>query len=141
MPRRAPVVKILHPADQVKDVSVVRSVRMWDCGQYGYLWVHPSAVINILPGNGNINTTIQIPYREVVLVTVSRSGRLIEVEDGWLNSCVIPIFCVSPERVCDTYRPSYFSSRKQDFSRLFHACNLIPSYTFLKRSDHLSSLC
>ena len=54
-------------------------------------------VINILPVSGNINTTIQTPDGEVVPVNVSWSGRLLEVDGGWLNSGVCPIFCISPE--------------------------------------------
>ena len=61
MPRQLPVGYIRRPADQFEDVTVARSVRLYYCGHDGSLWVHPSAVINILPGSGNISTIIQIP--------------------------------------------------------------------------------
>ena len=80
-----------------------------------------------MPGPGNINTTITTTDEEVVLVTVSWYGHLLEVGDGWLNIGVCPICCVSTEVVHDTYIPSYLSSRKQYFGRLFHARHPIPS--------------
>ena len=92
------------------------------------MWVHPSAVIKIPVGSGNINTTIQTINREVVPTIVSCSGSLIEVDSSWLTSGVHPILFVNTECVCDTYRPSYFSS----------ACYPIPSETFSKRSGHKS---
>ena len=134
MRRRAPVCKIERLSDQVEDVSVAHPVRLWYLGHNWFLWVHISAVINNLPIYGNINTTIQTVNGEVVLVTVSRSIHLLDVGDDWLNIKVCPIWCVSTECVCDTYRPSYFSSRKQDFGRLFCARHLIPSDTFPKKS-------
>ena len=67
-----------------------------DCGHNGYLWVHPSAVINIPPGYGNISNTIETPEEEVGMITVSQSGYLVEVDCGLLNSGVFPIRCVSP---------------------------------------------
>ena len=90
--------------------AVVFSVIIWDDGQDGSLWVHPSTVINIPPGSGKINTNIQTPHGEVVMVNVSLSGRLIEVDYHWLNIVVRKILCVSPECVRNTYRPSYLSS-------------------------------
>ena len=63
------------------------------------LWVHPSTVINILPGYGNINTTIQTSDVEVVLVTVSRSGCLLELDYGWLIIGARPIYCFGRECV------------------------------------------
>ena len=132
MPGRAPVGKIRSPDDQAKDVTVVCSVRIWYCGHNGYLWFHPSAVINIPPIYGNTNITIQTHDGEVVLVTMYWSGCLLEVDDGWLNSGVLPILCVIPDCVHDTYRPSYFSSWLQDLSRLFRTRHPIPSDTLTK---------
>ena len=92
MPRRAPVVKIRRPDYRVKYVAVVCSDGVWDCVHNGSLWVHTSAVINIPPGSGNINTTIQTPYGGVVPVTISLFGLLLKVENCWLNSGVRPVF-------------------------------------------------
>ena len=47
--------------------------------------------MNIPPGSGNTNTTIQNIEGEVVYFTVSRSGCLFEVDDGWLIIEVRPI--------------------------------------------------
>ena len=116
MPLRDPVGKIQSLDDRVKGVTVICSVRLWDRGHDGSMWVHPSVVINIPPVSWNINTTIQTPDGEVVPITVSRYVRLLEVDDGWLNSGARPILCVSPEWVHNTYRPSYLSSWKQYLS-------------------------
>ena len=91
MRRRAPVCKIERLSDQVEDVSVAHPVRLWYLGHNWFLWVHTSAVINNLPIYGNINTTIQTVNGEVVLVTVSRSIHLLDVDDDWLNIKVCPI--------------------------------------------------
>ena len=136
MSRQDPLGNTQHPTDRVKYVTVVRSVRLWYRGCNGSLWVHPSTVINILPGSGNINTTIQTHNGGVVPVTVSQSSRLFEVDDAWLNSGVRMILCVSPECVCDTYRPYYFSSRKHDLSQLFRTYHPITSETFSEQSGH-----
>ena len=74
-----PIGKIRRPADGVDDVTVARTVRLWDCGQDGSLWVYTSAVINISPGSGNSSTTIQTPNGEVILINVSRYGCLVGV--------------------------------------------------------------
>ena len=99
MSQRSTVVEIQRLADQVKDFVVVHSVRLWDISHDGSLWVHTSVVINIFPGYGNINTTIQTPYGEVVPVTMSWSSRFIEVDYGCLNIGIHMIHCVSPEYV------------------------------------------
>ena len=82
MPQRDPVVNIQRLYDQVKDVAVVCYVIIWESGHNGSLWVHPIAVINILTKYGNFNKTIQTIYGEVVPVTVSWYGCLLEVDDG-----------------------------------------------------------
>ena len=97
MPRKDPVGEIHSLADQVKDVTVVFSIRLWDFGQNELLWFHPSAVIYIPPGYRNINTTIQAPNGEGVWFNVSQSVGFLEVENGWLGSGIRPIFYVSPE--------------------------------------------
>ena len=97
MPYIYPVGDIRRPADGVEDVAAASTVILWDCGHYGSLWIHPSAVINILPGSGNISTTIQNPKGKSVPITVSRSGCLVGVDNGWLNVRFLPIICVSPE--------------------------------------------
>ena len=97
MPRIAPVGKIRRLADWVEDITVVFYVRLWYHGHDGSLWFNLSAVTNITPGYVNINTTIQNPDGEVVPVTVSWYGFLLEVDGGWLNSGVHKIRCVSPE--------------------------------------------
>ena len=125
MPSQSPERNIWILADQVKYIAVSKPVRLWDHGHYGYLWVHPSAVINIPPGSSNINTIIQTTNGEVVLVIVSHSGCLLEMDCGWLNSVVCPIICVDPGYVRNTYRPSYLSSRQQDFGWLFRSHHLI----------------
>ena len=104
MPQQTPVGKIRRPSDRVKDVSVARTVRLLDCRTDGSLWVHPSAVINILPVSGNISTTIQNTDVGVVAMTVSRSVCLVVVDGGWLNLGVRPIRYVSPEWVRYTYQ-------------------------------------
>ena len=81
MPHRYPVYGIRHTADQVEDLAVVCYVRLWDRDQDGYLWVHPSVVINITPGSGNISTNIQTTKGKVVLITVSCYGLLVDVVD------------------------------------------------------------
>ena len=91
-----------HTYDSVKDVAVACTVRLWDHGHNGSLWVYPSAVINILLGPGNISTTIQTPKGEVVIINVYLYGCLVVVEDVWLNIGVRLILCVSPEWVCYT---------------------------------------
>ena len=137
MPRQSPTGKIWSPAGLFKDVAVVLSIRLWDHGHDGYLWVHPSAVINIPPRYGNINTTIKTIDGKVFTVTLSWYGRLLEVDDGWLNSGFLHIHCVSPEWVSNTYIPSYFSSWQQDLTWLFRTRHPIPIDTFSKRSAHL----
>ena len=134
MPCQDPVRDIRRTDDHFKDVAVFCSVRPWDTGHDGSLWVHTSWVINIPTRSGNINTTIQTPNGEVVLVTVSWSGRSLEVKNGWLNSGVQPIFCVSPKCFHNIYRPSYLSSWQQDLSKFFATWNPIPSDTFPKQS-------
>ena len=57
----SPVGYIQRPDDWVEYVAVSCTFLLWDCGHDGSLWVHASAVINIMPGSGNINTTIQAP--------------------------------------------------------------------------------
>ena len=141
IPCQAPVGKIRRPADWVEDVSVFICVRLWDRGHNGYLWVHPSLVINIPLGSGNISTTISTPVLGLVPMTVFRSGWLVEVDDGWLKSGVHKILCVSPEWVRDThrvfYRPFYFISWQQYMSWLFCTCHPILSDTILNKSGHL----
>ena len=68
----------------------------------GSLWVHPSAVINILPilSTSNISTTLQTPKGEVVLITVYPYGCLVGVDDYWFNSKVVP----SPDYYGDIYQ-------------------------------------
>ena len=137
MPGRSHVGKICHPYEWVKYVAVACSVRLWDRGHSGSLWVHPSALINIMPGSGNINTTIQNPKGWVFPITVSRYGWLVEVDDGWLNIGARPILCVGPEWVCNAYQEFYrssFFSRQRDLIWLFHTSNQINSDTFPKRS-------
>ena len=82
MPLRSALGNIWRHVDWVGNIAVVCSIRIWDRSHVGSLWVHPSAVINIPPGSGNINTNIQTPYGEVVLITVYRSGSLFEMEYG-----------------------------------------------------------
>ena len=77
MPWQSPVGDTRNLSDQVADVGVVCSVKLWDSDHNGSLWFHPSAVINITPGSGNTNNTIQTPNGEVVPVILSRSGLLI----------------------------------------------------------------
>ena len=64
----------MHIYNTVEYAAVVQSVRLWDCGRGYSLWVHPSAVINIMLGSGDINITIQTPDGEVVLFNVSQFG-------------------------------------------------------------------
>ena len=137
MPHRVPVCNTRRPNELFKDATVVLSVIIWYCGHDGSLLVHTSAVINIPPGYGNINTTIKNTDREVVIVNVSHSVCLLDVDNGWLHIGVRLICCVSPESVCDTYRPSYFSIPQQYLILLFCVRNTIPSDTFSKRSAHL----
>ena len=59
MPRKFPLVNIQRYSDGVEDIAVDCSVRLWDHGDNESMWVHPILVINILPGSGNISTTIQ----------------------------------------------------------------------------------
>ena len=82
MPRQDPVGEMKCLADRVKDVAIFFSDGLWDRGHDGSLWFHHIVIINIPPGSGNINTTIQNPDGEVVLVIVSRSGYLLDVEGG-----------------------------------------------------------
>ena len=104
MPQRSPVGDIQLNFDVVEYVEVAHTVIIWYCVHDGYLWIHPSAVINILPGYGNISTTIQTPDRGVFPINVSHFCCLVEVDYGWLNSKVCKIFCVGPEWVFDTYQ-------------------------------------
>ena len=99
MTHHAPVGNSRRLFDQLKYFEGVCYVRLWYCGLNGSLWFHPSVFINIPPGSGNINTTIKNPDGEVVPAIVSRSGHLLELDDGWLTSGVHPIFCV----ILDTF--------------------------------------
>ena len=92
MPLQAAVGKIRCPADWFKDVAVVQFIRLWYHGHYGSLWDHPSTVISILTGYGNISITIQNPGGRLVPITVSWSSWSIEVDDSWLNSGVSTIY-------------------------------------------------
>ena len=98
MSHKSPVGKIRRPDDRVENFSVALTVRLWDCGYDGSLWVHTSAVINITPIFRNISTTIQNTEGKVVPITVSQSGCSVGVDGGWLNSGVVPIFCDWPLR-------------------------------------------
>ena len=128
MSQWSPEGKIRRPDDVVEDAPVDLTVRLWYCGHGRSLWGHPSAVIYIPPEYGNISTTIQNPKGEVVLITVSHSGCLVRVENGWFNIGACPIFCVSPECVCNTYQefyiPSYFI-RQWDLIRVLHTILLV----------------
>ena len=46
---------------KVEGITVVCTVGLCESDHDGSLWVHPSAVINIMPGSRNISTTIQTP--------------------------------------------------------------------------------
>ena len=83
---RAPVGDIRRPYDRVEDVTVVLSVRLWDLGIDRSLWVHTSAVINITPVSGNINTIILTFDGVVIPANMSRSGSLLEVDNVLLNN-------------------------------------------------------
>ena len=124
------------PLDIFKDVAVSCTVRLWYCGKNGFLRVNPGAVINIPPGYGKTSTTIQTPEREVFPITVSWLGRLIGVDEDWLNSGFCRIHCVSPEWVHDTcpefYRPLYFSQQQNLIHRTYHQ---IPYENFPKWSS------
>ena len=137
MPQQSPVGDIWSPSYRIEDVAVALTVRLWDRGNDMSLWVHPSSVINIAPIYGNISTNIQTPEEEVVPITVSRSGFLVGLDDGWLNIRIHPIFCVIPEWVCDIYqefyRPSYFSRQRYP-SRLFCTRHQILNDIFPKQS-------
>ena len=137
MPQQSPVGDIWSPSYRIEDVAVALTVRLWDRGNDMSLWVHPSSVINIAPIYGNISTNIQTPEEEVVPITVSRSGFLFGLDDGWLNIRIHPIFCVIPEWVCDIYqefyRPSYFSRQRYP-SRLFCTRHQILNDIFPKQS-------
>ena len=56
MSQQDTVGEILHPDDKVEDFVVSCTVRLWDQFHKGYLWAHPSVVINVPPGYGNIRT-------------------------------------------------------------------------------------
>ena len=97
MPQQDPADNIQRLADQVEDVAVIFSVRLWGRGHNGSLWFNFSEFINILTGSGNINTNNQTPDVEVAPVIMYRSGRLLEVGNGWLTSGIYPIRCVIPD--------------------------------------------
>ena len=124
-----------RPSDRmyVRTIPLSRCIDRHSCYT---LWVHPSAVINIPPGSSSlsISTTIQTTEGGVVPITVSLSVRLVGVDDGWLNSSVVPICSMSPEEVRDSYRDvfrPYYLSRKRYLSSLFH--NNIPRCKSPKR--------
>ena len=106
MPWRAPVGDIQIPYDGAEDVKAPCTVSLWDYYSNGYLWVHPSVVINIPPiySASNISTTIQNSEGEVTPITVSPHVCLVGVDYGWLNSWVVPTSSVSHEGVHDFYR-------------------------------------
>ena len=85
MPQHASVSKILRLSDGVKYVKVPHTVSIRDYGSDGYLWIYPSAVINITPGSSdsNISNTLQTLKGEVILITVYPSGCLVGLGDGW----------------------------------------------------------
>ena len=82
MSRRSLVGEIRCPAARVKYVAVSYTVRLWDSGHNGYLWVHPSVVINISSGSGNISTTIQTFEGKAVSIAVSWYGWFVGVDNG-----------------------------------------------------------
>ena len=137
IPLQYPVGNIQRSADRVEYFTVAFNVRLWDHDHNGSLWIHPTAVINILPWSGNISITIQNMERELVLITFSWYNFLVGVDGSWLNSGVCPICCTSLKWVRNTYhefyRPSYFSWQ-QDLGRLFYNHRHIHSDTFTKRS-------
>ena len=59
----SPVGNTQGPDDGVKGATVARIFRLWNRGHNGSLWIHPSVVINIPPGSGEISTTLQNPER------------------------------------------------------------------------------
>ena len=91
MLQKSPVGEIQHLDDEFEYVVVACTARLWYCGHNGYLLVHISAVINILPGSVNISTTIRTPKLEVFPITLSHSGRLVVVGYGRFNSGFYPI--------------------------------------------------
>ena len=95
----SPVEDIWRLTDQVEDVLVDLYCILWYRGHNGSLWVHPYVFINIPPGSRNISNTIKIPMGGLVLISLSWSNRLVEVEDSWYNCGVCLIRCVILERI------------------------------------------
>ena len=125
IPQHDPSGDIKRPADGVEDITVARTVSLWDYGSNGYLCVHPSAGINVPPGSSasNIINTIQNTIGVLVLITVCLSDHLVWVDNGWLNSRAIPIISVSTEGVHNSYRENFrtfYFNRKLDLSQLLH---------------------
>ena len=137
MPWENPVRNIWRSAYGVEYVAVYCTVRLWDRGHNGSLWVHPSTVINIFTESGNISTTTQIPDRVLVPITVSRSCLLVVVYNGWLNiggpSNSMCESRMGSRYLPRIYRPSYFS-RQRDLQQLFHTRHHIPCDIFPKQS-------
>ena len=79
IPQHDPSGDIKRPADGVEDITVARTVSLWDYGSNGYLCVHPSAGINVPPGSSasNIINTIQNTIGVLVLITVCLSDHLV----------------------------------------------------------------
>ena len=105
IPQWDPVCEIQRPDYGVKDNTVDSTVRLWDCGYDGYLWVHPSAVINITTKLSalNISSNIQTTKEEVLPITVSPYGCLFGVDNCWLNIQVVPIRFLITEGVRNSY--------------------------------------
>ena len=133
MNRELPVVETRKPPKW----EASSTVSIWDYGSDGYLRVHPSAVIDVPSGSSTlkISTTLKNPEWGVVPITVSPSGQLVGVYNGWLNSQVVPTCYVSPEGVQNSYqelfRPSSFGWQK-GLSWFF--CHQIPKGVLTKRS-------
>ena len=70
----------------VSSITVGRPKNAWWDILLQSLWCHLSAVINIPPGSGNTNTTIETTDGEVIPVILSQSGSLLEADDGWITS-------------------------------------------------------
>ena len=117
MTRRVPVDKIWYSLEG----ETPHTINIRDCGSDGSLWVHLSAVISILPEppTSNISTTLQTIEGKLT-ITMYPLNCLIGVDNGLLNSQVVPTRSVTPEGVHDSYQGLFIPYSFYWQWKLFH---------------------
>ena len=109
MPRRAPVVEIRRSPDGVKEVEAPLPSNLWCYSSDGSRWFHTYSVIIIPQDSSSLHfsTTLHTAKGDVLITmspSVNVSGRLVVVNDGWVNHCIFQMRSRTPEGLRASYR-------------------------------------